>query len=739
MKRFNDSLYKDVYECFDALPNPITKIPIIKNYPEKGTYFNLLTGVYDEMLEGIMDKEDVEKKNYTFFKKTQSWTHFFDLRYIKKLDVLCLRAYAFCFDWDGNFTPFCLRSAKIFYKDKTILDMPEAAIYDKGKSMHFYQYVASNVFVDKKTTDFSTTNTTLYKAVENALKIGRAHLSYINCASYTQKMEGARKHDKVLGFNGEKWEDFAKIFSDFYGGNLKTVAAGRVIDITETVKNFGTFIHYKEPKGMKKEKVKENKYLSLSLPNIPYEPKYKEITGFAQSVTADVSVLRLLKKDDTKKEMIDISKIFIEKGKTVAFRQNDAGDWVKSNLSSILNWDFDVYGISEKALDKTLFRFTEDIVKDITNIPYASALAIVLGNPIIEQLYKTEAKDVIIDVLNNKGWSSNIKNVLKNSFGKIDYTKKSVHQKLGLNKYQFKKLVSIYNDIDISCNHDAFARIKRCFTPIDFNESRYWRIKQSNVFVDLSSIDNDTFDNVCNVIFKKTTGGRNNFEGILIGYLPYFSAQITTLYGIPSAIKTLNLFAETISLPEISGIDYSNGYRLVEYYSDYINMVNTISTQQDDAIKRFPPFFDPKHFVASITAMHNLVAEIATEIRNENFKIAFEKETQKLDKWTFNDKEFTVIRPKKMVDLTEEGIKLHHCVGGYIQRVANGVTNIMFIRKTEEVDKPFFTVEISNSGAIEQIHGLCNCNVEKGSNLEKFVQKWTKEKKLKTTYYDKIR
>lgn len=739
MKRFNDSLYKDVYECFDALPNPITKIPVIKNYPEKGTYFNLLTGIYDEMLEGIMDKEDVEKKNYTFFKKTQSWTHFFDLRYIKKLDALCLRAYAFCFDWDGNFTPFCLRSAKIFYKDKTILDMPEAIIYDRGKSIHFYQYVASNIFVDKKTTDFSAMNTVLYNGVKDILKIGSAHLSYISCASYTQKMEGARKHNKVLGFNGEKWEDFAKILSDFYGGNLKTVAAGRVIDITETVKNFGTFIHYKEPKGMKKESVKKNKYLSLTLPDIPYESKYQNIIGFAQSVTTDISVLRLLKKDDAKKEMTDISKIFVEKGKAVAFRKNDAGDWVKSNLTSILNWDFDVYGVSEKALDKTLFRFTEDILKDITKIPYASALAIVLGNPIIEQLYKSEAKDVIIEILNNNHWSANIKNILKNSFGKIDYTKKSVYQKLGLNKYQFKKLVSIYFDEKVNYHKDAFARIKRCFTPIVFDNSRYWHLVQENVFVDLSPIDNNTFDNICNIVFKTPATSFNSFENIILGYLPNFSAQITTLYNMSSAIKVLSLFGETINLPETCKIEYSNSYRLIEYYSDYINMVHTISTQQEDATKRFPPFFDPKHFEVSVTAMHNLVAEIATEIRNENYKKAFEKETQKLDKWLFNDKEFTVVKPEKMVDLTEEGIKLHHCVGGYIQRVANGVTNIMFIRKTEEVDKPFYTVEITNDGAIQQIHGLCNCNVEKGSNLEKFVQKWTKERKLKTTYYDKIR
>ena len=92
-----------------------------------------------------------------------------------------------------------------------------------------------------------------------------------------------------------------------------------------------------------------------------------------------------------------------------------------------------------------------------------------------------------------------------------------------------------------------------------------------------------------------------------------------------------------------------------------------------------------------------------------------------------------------MVDLTEEGIKLHHCVGSYIQRVASGYTNIMFIRKKEDLSKPFYTVEITNDGSVQQIHGSCNCNVEKGSDLEKFVENWIKQKKLKLTNYNKIR
>ena len=52
------------------------------------------------------------------------------------------------------------------------------------------------------------------------------------------------------------------------------------------------------------------------------------------------------------------------------------------------------------------------------------------------------------------------------------------------------------------------------------------------------------------------------------------------------------------------------------------------------------------------------------------------------------------------------------------------------IRKNEEINKPYFTVEISNDDTIEQVHGKCNSCVEKDSKLEKFVNKWAKKRIL---------
>ena len=85
-----------------------------------------------------------------------------------------------------------------------------------------------------------------------------------------------------------------------------------------------------------------------------------------------------------------------------------------------------------------------------------------------------------------------------------------------------------------------------------------------------------------------------------------------------------------------------------------------------------------------------------------------------------------IVPPKTAAEIVEEGHALHHCVGGYVSRVANKECMILFLRKKEEPDKPFYTIEIKN-GAVQQIHGYDNCDPP--PMVEKYLKVW-KQKKL---------
>ena len=71
-----------------------------------------------------------------------------------------------------------------------------------------------------------------------------------------------------------------------------------------------------------------------------------------------------------------------------------------------------------------------------------------------------------------------------------------------------------------------------------------------------------------------------------------------------------------------------------------------------------------------------------------------------------------------------EGQALHHCVGTYIERVAAKKCLIVFVRRVEEPEKPFVTVEVSN-GKIVQIRGERNSDPTK--EVKKFVDLWSRK------------
>ena len=69
-----------------------------------------------------------------------------------------------------------------------------------------------------------------------------------------------------------------------------------------------------------------------------------------------------------------------------------------------------------------------------------------------------------------------------------------------------------------------------------------------------------------------------------------------------------------------------------------------------------------------------------------------------------------LIRPcASEAELRAEGRALHHCVGGYVDRVAKKECIILFLRQCEDVDKPFFTVEV-RGGKVVQVRGMRNCD-----------------------------
>lgn len=71
-----------------------------------------------------------------------------------------------------------------------------------------------------------------------------------------------------------------------------------------------------------------------------------------------------------------------------------------------------------------------------------------------------------------------------------------------------------------------------------------------------------------------------------------------------------------------------------------------------------------------------------------------------------------MIQPKSVREIVDEGAALSHCVGGYAERHAKGALHIMFLRRADQPDMSWYTMEISKELKIVQCRGYKN-NVER--------------------------
>lgn len=181
-------------------------------------------------------------------------------------------------------------------------------------------------------------------------------------------------------------------------------------------------------------------------------------------------------------------------------------------------------------------------------------------------------------------------------------------------------------------------------------------------------------------------------------------------------------------------------YNTLQKVKDSLEMINSIKEQTDLKIPRvrkgMTNFNDIEQWHDDLIEISNHfnVRQNRYLLRRNNSNITnvkdFNNRLETFKKLEFENDKFVIKYPENPKDLIEEGYALNHCVGSYINRVANGETTILFIREKENVEKAYFTMEVTNN-KIRQVHGMCNSNVVKNSDLDLFISSFCKDKKIK--------
>ena len=99
------------------------------------------------------------------------------------------------------------------------------------------------------------------------------------------------------------------------------------------------------------------------------------------------------------------------------------------------------------------------------------------------------------------------------------------------------------------------------------------------------------------------------------------------------------------------------------------------------------------------------------------------------EKYTFSDQRYTIRVPERIEEILIEGQILSHCVGSadrYWDRMERRESYILFLRRTADLDKPYYTLEIEPNGTIRQLRSLGDEQYDDINQARQFLRTWQK-------------
>jgi predicted RNA-binding Zn-ribbon protein involved in translation (DUF1610 family) len=203
-----------------------------------------------------------------------------------------------------------------------------------------------------------------------------------------------------------------------------------------------------------------------------------------------------------------------------------------------------------------------------------------------------------------------------------------------------------------------------------------------------------------------------------------------------TAIRQLDL--PTFQLAQLKGtygIDYDQTMKYLEavynhqciekrealtQWVDYLRMATALHMDLTDKSRLYPGSLKKEHDVATF-------AYRAIQIDVDKEKFALQAEENAYFEYTYKD--LMVIVPRTPQEIVEEATRQKNCLRSYVERVKNGDTVVVFIRRKIMPDATYVTAEVHN-GRLTQLKGYCNSN-PRNRELVEFVQHWSKAKGIR--------
>ena len=179
--------------------------------------------------------------------------------------------------------------------------------------------------------------------------------------------------------------------------------------------------------------------------------------------------------------------------------------------------------------------------------------------------------------------------------------------------------------------------------------------------------------------------------------------------------------------------------QILTTYNDYIRMAERMGYDTFDEIVYKPKNIKKEHAKLIMESEKRNVGESAKEVYEEFPEIKKKLEKAK-KRYEFSSGKYILKMPESVEDIMIEGRTLHHCVSSsdrYFDRIDTGETYIGFVRRVEEEDIPFYSIEFEPGGNVRQKRTYYNRHDEYYEDVIAFLLEWQQEVKKHMTKKEK--
>lgn len=196
-----------------------------------------------------------------------------------------------------------------------------------------------------------------------------------------------------------------------------------------------------------------------------------------------------------------------------------------------------------------------------------------------------------------------------------------------------------------------------------------------------------------------------------------------------------NEFINLLNVTKMSLLQFANYIPTLRknciYFANYNNYIMTCASLKKQVTSN--TINRPKNIKSAINKVkieNNIINNpILKELKQTTDKVELQQTFDDLKLYEYNDKNYSIITPNKPEDIFYEGIALNHCVANsniYLKRIYEHESYILFLRKTNDIETPWYTLEVEPGGIIRQKRTKFD-NVNKDfEDALPFLKKWQK-------------